>query len=164
MELNEEVRSLRLNAISNHEYNTQFTATRSYSKSRFGRDAEWIIALNMMSLGWNVKLSKGSRGPVDIFASKVSDLWYIQIKASSRAPRIKSREIDRLIEFASADGANPVVATLQPIVDRDINRMVFVSKFMKQEQNQKHDIYEGDTFQRFALFFYQLPSWSQIVP
>ena len=120
MKLNEEVRSLRLNAISNHEYNTQFTATRSYSKSRFGRDAEWIIALNMMSLGWNVKLSKGSRGPVDLFASKVSEHWYIQIKASSRAPRIKSGEIDKLIDFASADGANPVVATLQPLLDRDI--------------------------------------------
>jgi len=164
MELNEEVRSLRLNAISNHEYNTQFTATRSYSKSRFGRDAEWIIALNMMSLGWNVKLSKGSRGPVDLFASKVSELWYIQIKASSRAPRIKSGEIDKLIDFASADGANPVVATLQPLLDRDNNRTLFVSKFLIQEQNQKHDIYEADAFQRFALFFYQLPSWIQIVP
>ena len=164
MELNEEVRSLRLNAISNHDHNTQFTATRSYSKSRFGRDAEWIIALNMMSLGWNVKLSKGSRGPVDLFASKVSELWYIQIKASSRAPRIKSGEIDKLIDFASADGANPVVATLQPLLDRDNNRTLFVSKFLIQEQNQKHDIYEADTFQRFALFFYQLPSWCQIVP
>ena len=164
MELNEEVRSLRSNAISNHEVNTQFTATRSYSKSRFGRDAEWIIALNMMSLGWNVKLSKGSRGPVDLFASKVSELWYIQIKASSRAPGIKNGEINKLIDFASADGANPVVATLQPLLDRDNNRTLFVSKFLIQEQNQKHDIYEADTFQRFALFFYQLPSWSQIVP
>jgi Holliday junction resolvase len=164
MELNEEVRSLRLNAISNHEYKTQFTAMRSYSKSRFGRDAEWIIALNMMSLGWNVKLSKGSRGPVDLFASKVSELWYIQIKASSRAPRIKSGEIDKLIDFASTDGANPVVATLQPLLDRDNNRTLFVSKLLIQEQNQKHDIYEADAFQRFALFFYQLPSWIQIVP
>src|SRR6476619_1218828 len=164
MKLNGEVKSVRLNVISNQEYNSQFTATCSYSKSRFGRDAELIIALNMMSLGWYVKLSKGSRGPTDLFATKWSKFWYIQIKASSRAPRIKSREIDRLIEFASADGANPVVATLQPIVDRDINRMVFVSKFMKQEQNQKHDIYEGDTFQRFALFFYQLPRWNQIAP
>ena len=164
MKLNEEVRSLRLNAISNHEYNTQCIATRSYSKSRFGRDAECIIALNMMSLGWNVKLSKGSRGPVDLFASKVSELWYIQIKASSKAPRIKSGEIDKLINFASADGANPIVATLQPLLDRDNNRTLFVSKFLIQEQNQKHDIYEADTFQRFALFFYQLPSWSQIVP
>jgi Holliday junction resolvase len=164
MELNEEVRSLRLNAISNHDYITQFTATRSYSKSRFGRDAEWIIALNMMSQGWNVKLSKGSRGPVDLFASKVSELWYIQIKASSRAPRIKSGEIDKLIDFASADGANPVVATLQPLLERDNNRTLFVSKFLTQEQNQKHGIYEADAFQRFALFFYQLPSWSQIVP
>jgi Holliday junction resolvase len=164
MELNEEVRSLRLNAISNHDYNTQFTATRSYPKSRFGRDAEWIIALNMMSQGWNVKLSKGSRGPVDLFASKVSELWYIQIKASSRAPRIKSGEIDKLIDFASADGANPVVATLQPLLERDNNRTLFVSKYLTQEQNQKHGIYEADAFQRFALFFYQLPSWSQIVP
>lgn len=163
MKLNE-IRSLRSNTISNHEYNTQFTATRSYSKSRFGRDAEWIIALNMMSLGWNVKLSKGSRGPVDIFASKVSDLWYIQIKASSRAPRIKSGEIDKLIDYASADGANPIVATLQPLLHRENNSTLFVSKYLIQEQNQKHDIYQGDTFQRFALFFYQLPSWSQIVP
>ena len=164
MKLNEEVRSLRLNAISNHDHNTQFTATRSYSKSRFGRDAEWIIALNMMSLGWNVKLSKGSWGHVDIFASKLSELWYIQIKASSRAPRIKSGEIHKLIDYASADGANPIVATLQPLLHRDNNRTLFVSKFLIQEQNQKHDIYEADTFQRFTLFFYQLPSWSQIVP
>src|SRR6476619_2747275 len=147
MKLNGEVKSVRLNVISNQEYNSQFTATCSYSKSRFGRDAEMIIAFNMMSLGWYVKLSKGSRGPVDLFATKWSKLWYIQIKASSRAPRIKSREINKLIDFASADGANPVIATSQPIVDRDINRMV-VSKFMKREQNQQHDVYEGDTFQR----------------
>ena len=164
MKLNGEVKSIRLNVISNQEYNSQFTATCSYSKSKFGRDAEMIIAFNMMSLGWYVKLSKGSRGPVDLFATKWSKLWYIQIKASSRAPRIKSGEIDKLIDYASADGANPIVATLQPLVDRDNNSTLFVSKYLIQEQNQKHDIYQADTFQRFALFFYQLPSWSQIVP
>jgi len=109
-------------------------------------------------------LSKGSRGPVDLFASKVSELWDIQIKTSSRAPRIKSGEIDKLIDYASADGANPIVATLQPLLHRDNNSTLFVSKYLIQEQNQKHDIYQADTFQRFALFFYQLPSWSQIVP
>ena len=164
MELKGEIRSLSLNVISNREYDTQFTPTRSYSKSRFGRDAELIIALDMISLGWNVKLSKGSRGPVDLYASKDSELWYIQIKASSRAPRIKSGEIDKLIDYASADGANPIVATLQPLLDRDNNSTLFVSKYLIQEQNQKHDIYEGDTFQRFALFFYQLPRWNQIAP
>ena len=107
---------------------------------------------------------KGSRGPVDLYASKDSELWYIQIKASSRAPRIKSREIDKLIDFASADGANPVIATLQPLLDRDNNRTLFVSKFFTQEKNQKYDICEVDTFQRFVLFFYQLPGWSHIVP
>ena len=129
MELNGELRSFRLNVISNHEYNTQFTARHSYSKSRSGRDAELIIALNMISLGWNVKLSKGSRGPVDLFASKESEHWYIQIKASSRAPGIKNGEINKLIDFASADGANPVVATLQPLLNRDNHRSLFVSKF-----------------------------------
>ena len=133
MELKGEIRSLSLNVISNHEYDTQFTPTRSYSKSRFGRDAELIIALDMISLGWNVKLSKGSRGPVDLYASKDSELWYIQIKASSRAPRIKSREIDKLIDFASADDANPVIATLQPLLDRDNNRTLFVSKYTRKK-------------------------------
>lgn len=164
MELDGKVRSARLNVISNHEYNTQFTATHSYSKSRFGRDAELIIALKMMSLGWKVKLSKGSREPVDLFASKESDLWYIQVKASSRAPRIKSGEIDKLTDCASADGANPVVATLQPLLDSANNGTLSVSKFLKQDRNQKHDICEVDPFQRFSLFFYQLPSWRQIVP
>ena len=164
MKLNGEVKSIRLNVISNQEYNSQFTATCSYSKNRFGRDAELIIALNMMSLGWYVKLSKGSSGPTDLFATKWSKFWYIQIKASSRAPRIKSREIDKLIDFASADDANPVIATLQPLLDRDNNRTLFVSKFLTQEKNQKYDICEADTFQRFVLFFYQLPCWSRIRP
>ncbi|MDQ5869447.1 MAG: restriction endonuclease [Thermoproteota archaeon] len=164
MESDGKVRSARLNVISDHEYNTRFTSTHSYSKSRFSRDAEWIIALKMMSLGWNVKLSKGSRGPIDLFASKESDLWYIQVKASSGAPRIKRGEINKLTDCASADGANPVVTTLQPLLDSAKNGTLSVSKFLKQDQNQKHDIYEVDPFQRFSLFFYQLPSWSQIVP
>ena len=95
---------------------------------------------------------------------RIRRLWYIQIKASSRAPRIKSREIEKLIDFASADGANPVIATLQPLLDRDNNRTLFVSKFFLQEKNQKYDICEVDTFQRFVIFFYQLPGWSHIVP
>ena len=105
---------------------------------------------------------RADRGPVNLYASKDSELWYIQIKASSRAPRIKSREIDKLIDFASADDANPVIATLQPLLDRDNNRTLFVSK--TQEKNQKYDICEADTFQRFVLFFYQLPCWSRILP
>jgi len=34
------------------------------SRSKFGRDAEITIALHIMSKGWDVKFSRGSRGPV----------------------------------------------------------------------------------------------------
>ena len=76
MELKGEIRFHSLNVISNHEYDTQFTPTRSYSKSRFGRDAELIIALDMISLGWNVKLSKVAGDLLILYASKDSELWY----------------------------------------------------------------------------------------
>ena len=87
---------------------------KSYSPSQFGRDAEYIIALHLISKGWQVKLSKGSRGPADIIAKKDLILLYIQIKASSKLTRIKSSDITKLKSKSYLDGALPVLATLQP--------------------------------------------------
>ena len=95
---------------------------KSYSPSQFGKDAEFIIALYLISKGWEVKLSKGSRGPADLMAKKDLILLYIQIKASSKLPRIKGSAITQLKNKSFTDGALPVVATLQPIlsfVDHD---------------------------------------------
>ena len=88
---------------------------KSYSPSQFGKDAEFIIALYLLSKGWEVKLSKGSRGPADLMAKKDLILLYIQIKASSKLPRIKGSAITKLKSKSFTDGALPVVATLQPI-------------------------------------------------
>ena len=55
-------------------------------------------------------------------AKKDLILLYIQIKASSKLPRIKGSAITKLKNKSFIDGALPVVATLQPIlqlVDHD---------------------------------------------
>jgi len=41
----------------------------AYCRSKFGREAEFVVAVYLKSRGWIVKLSKGSRGPADIKAS-----------------------------------------------------------------------------------------------
>ena len=60
-----------------------------YSRSKFGRDAEITIALHIMSKGWDVKFSKGRIGPADLYASKESEEWYIQVKASTKDSKDK---------------------------------------------------------------------------
>ena len=105
---------------------------KSYSPSQFGRDAEFIIALHLISKGWQVKLSKGSRGPADIMAKKDLILLYIQIKASSKLPRIKSLDITKLKSKSYLDGALPVVATLQPFFQ--------LSKQKEEEKEKEEEI------------------------
>ena len=92
-------------------------AAPPYSRSKFGRDAEITIALHIMSKGWDVKFSRGSRGPADLYASKESEEWYIQVKASTKAPRIKGLDILRLEKLALLAGASPVLALLQPSIN-----------------------------------------------
>jgi hypothetical protein len=93
-------------------------AAPPYSRSKFGRDAEITIALHIMSKSWDVKFSRGSsRGPADLFALKESEEWYIQVKASTKAPRIKCLDILRLEKLASSAGTCPVLALLQPSIN-----------------------------------------------
>ena len=88
----------------------------SYSWSSFGREAEYVVALYLKAVGWDdVRLSPGSRGPADVIASCPNARWYIQVKASAGIPRIKAREVRRLIELAGRNNGSAVVSTLQPI-------------------------------------------------
>ena len=54
-----------------------------YSWSKFGREAEYIVALYLKSIGWDVRLSPANRDPADIVANCDSSKWFIQVKASS---------------------------------------------------------------------------------
>jgi Holliday junction resolvase len=86
----------------------------SFSWGKFGRDAEFTIAIYLKSCGWNVQISRGSRGPADIIATRGSNKWLIQVKSSRKIPSLKGHEVENLRKMAeSADGL-PVIATVQP--------------------------------------------------
>ncbi len=129
---------------------------KTYSPSQFGRDAEFVIALYLLSKGWEVKLSKGSKGPADLMAKKDLMLLYIQIKASSKLPRIKGSAISKLKSKSFMDGALPVVATLQPmfpLLDHDEKILNHDSITLSVKKKDKME---------FKIYFYDLSDWSNI--
>lgn len=149
---------------------------KSYSPSQFGRDAEFIIALHLISKGWQVKLSKGSRGPADIMAKKDLILLYIQIKASSKLPRIKSSDIIKLKSKSDSEGALPVVATLQPffqlskqnegkiitttIATTTTTISTCTKSAIKKSIKEKKE--EEEKKIEFKIYFYNLSDWSKL--
>ena len=149
---------------------------KSYSPSQFGRDAEFIIALHLISKGWQVKLSKGSRGPADIMAKKDLILLYIQIKASSKLPRIKSSDIIKLKSKSDSEGALPVVAILQPffqlskqnegkiitttIATTTTTISTCTKSAIKKSIKEKKE--EEEKKIEFKIYFYNLSDWSKL--
>jgi hypothetical protein len=134
-----------------------------YSKSKFGRDAEITIALHIISKGWDVKFSRGSRGPADLYASKESEEWYIQVKASTKAPRIKGSGVLSLEKLALSAGACPVLALLQPSIN---SNPVLSSEVLRTERtvNEGGICGSEDLLQQFYLSFYNLVDWSKLEP
>ncbi len=110
-----------------------------YSWSRFGREAEYVVALYLKSLGWNVALSRGSRGPADIIATCGNAYWFIQVKSSAGVPRIRGYEIKKLKAIAACKGGLPVVSTLQPF-------------------------HSGFSTGNYSILFYMLDNWQALDP
>ena len=134
----------------------------SYSIGTFGREAEYIVALYQRIVGWQVRLSKNSRGPADITAvfdsKKRQKKWLIQVKSSRKVPRIKGHEILRLIAAAFTEEGDPIVATLNPTIRNDSDGL---SNFSK---NGNHDSSLALSNRQFAVTFFYLPYWSIIRP
>jgi len=110
-----------------------------YSWSSFGREAEYVVALYLKSSGWNIALSRGSRGPADIIATCGKTQWFIQVKSSAGVPRLRGYEIKRLKEIADSRGGLPVISTLQPIRG-------------------------GFNTGNYSILFYMLESWQVLDP
>ena len=114
--------------------------TIKYSWSKFGREAEYVVALYLKCIGWkDVKLSPGSRGPADIIATSNSARWFIQVKASGGIPRLRGYEVKRLMDLADRTSGLPVVATYQPY---------------------KQGFITGN----YSILFYLLDSWDLLDP
>jgi hypothetical protein len=111
----------------------------NYSWSKFGREAEYLVALYLKAVGWDVWLSPGSRGPADIVATCNDHKWFIQVKASLGIPRLKGFEVKRLKDLSEKDSGLPVVSTFQ--------------QFPPGFSNDK-----------FSILFYELDSWRLIDP
>jgi len=110
-----------------------------HSWSKFGREAEYVVALYLKSMGWDVALSPASRGPADIVATCNSSKWFIQVKASSGIPRLKGCEVKRLIELAESGSGLPMVSTFQPFPG-------------------------GFSTGNYSVLFYLLDSWQELDP
>jgi Holliday junction resolvase len=110
-----------------------------YSWSAFGREAEYVVALYLKSSGWNVVLSRGSRGPADIVATCSTARWFIQVKSSAGIPRLRGYEIKKLKEIAACKGGLPVISTLQPLAG-------------------------GFSTGNYSIIFYLLDSWQTLNP
>jgi hypothetical protein len=110
-----------------------------YSWSTFGREAEYVVALYLKSIGWNVALSPASRGPADIVAACDNSKWFIQVKASAGIPRLRGYEVKRLRELAEKNSGLPVVSTFQPFPG-------------------------GFSTGNYSILFYALDSWNALDP
>jgi Holliday junction resolvase len=131
-----------------------------YSWSKFGREAEFVVTLYLKLKGWSIQLSRGSRGPADIIATRDFIKWMIQVKSSTKIARLKGYEVKRLQEMAQRDGGQAVIATLQPIE-------TVIIRSMTEEQNAL-GLYTKDPavlqFGNYAMSFYSLIDWKTLKP
>ncbi|MDP9288691.1 MAG: hypothetical protein M3P08_10910 [Thermoproteota archaeon] len=144
-----------------------YAALLSYcSWSKFGRDGEFVVAIYLNSCGWNVQLSRGSRGPADIIATRSSTKWLIQVKSSRKIPSLKGQELNRLREMAkSADGL-PIVATVQPketaiAVSTEEVRSVDSNEYTIQRGKEAGRRSESTAY---GIFLYSLVDWKIVYP
>ncbi|MGC2572543.1 MAG: restriction endonuclease [Candidatus Nitrosopolaris sp.] len=130
----------------------------SYSWSRFGREAEFVVAIYLQSCGWNVRLSPGSRGPADLIATQGSDKWLIQVKSSSKIPRLKGHELKQLRKMAKTANGHPVIATVQ-----HKDTVIVSSKGSGSVPTRVIARREGAELASYGIFFYSL-DWEIICP
>ncbi len=136
------------------------------SWSKFGRDGEFVVAIYLNSCGWIVQLSRGSRGPADIIATRRSTKWLIQVKSSRKIPSLKGQELNRLREMAKSAGGLPIVATVQPketaiAVSTEEARDVDSNEYTIQIGNDAGRRSESTAY---GIFLYSLVDWKIVYP
>jgi Holliday junction resolvase len=127
----------------------------SYSWGKFGREAEFIITIYLKLKGWDIQLSKGSRGPADIIATRNSTIWFIQVKSSTSLPKLKGYEVKRLKEIANISGGLAVIAILRPAYRENLN-----NSLSPERDKKTYEVNLG----KYSIFFYSLDSWKAITP
>lgn len=116
------------------------------SCSKFGREAEYITGLFLSNNDWLVFFSKGSRGPADIVAKRQDNLLLIQVKSSTKIPRIRGVEIHNLLKMSSnISNSYPILTLVHPNLNCNIRKNTIL-------------------FGNYSLNFFLLPDWVSINP
>ena len=138
------------------------------SRSKFGREAEFVVALSLRIRGWNIKFSKGSRGPADIIATyKKHTKWLIQVKSSTGLAHLKGYDVKRLRKESQINGGLAVIAILQPA-----ETLLSLSTLGQPCNHQSVlDVVRDDSCQRdvinlgnYVIVFFSLDNWRTIMP
>jgi predicted dithiol-disulfide oxidoreductase (DUF899 family) len=138
------------------------------SRSKFGREAEFVVALFLRLRGWNIKFSKGSRGPADIIATyKKHTKWLIQVKSSTGLAHLTGYDVKRLRKESQINGGLAVIAILQPA-----ETLLSLSTLGQPRNHQSIvDVERDDSCQRdvinlgnYVIVFFSLDNWSTMMP
>jgi hypothetical protein len=132
-----------------------------YSWRRFGREAEFVVAIYLQSCGWDVQLSRGSRGPADLIATQGSEKWLIQVKSSSNLPSLKGHELKQLRKMAESVNGHPIIATVQHKDTVKSKRSVASSGGVPLRGTARR---EGADLASYGIFLYSLLDWEIMYP
>lgn len=114
------------------------------SFSKFGREAEYMSGLFLQTHNWSIFFSNGSRGPADIIATKNNIMLLIQVKASTKIPKIKGYEVQRLLEFSNKIlHGFPIISLVHPNIKSDFTN-------------------DSVPLGNYLLNFFLLPRWESI--
>lgn len=114
------------------------------SYSRFGREAEYATGSILNNYGWAVFFSKGSRGPADIVASRDNTLLLIQVKSSTKIPKIRGAEIHNLIQMSEKiSNSYPLLSLVHPHLECNVNNNTIL-------------------FGNYLINFFILPRWESV--
>ena len=97
-----------------------------------GRANEEALARLLEAKCFRVSLSDGSRGPVDLIATRPSLKWGIQVKTTSNPKySISEKAVNKIYEYCHEIGAVPFLA----IVTKDLDKLLSVSTYSINEHN-----------------------------
>ncbi|VFJ14171.1 hypothetical protein [Candidatus Nitrosocosmicus franklandus] len=116
------------------------------SCSKFGREAEYLAGLYLSNNNWLVFFSKGSKGPADIVAKQDKTILLVQVKSSTKIPRIRGHEIQDLVQMAKKiSNSYPLLSLVHPHLNCNTNNNTI-------------------SFGNYLLNFFLLPEWISVNP
>ena len=114
------------------------------SYSSFGREAEYAAGSCLTNYGWAEFFSKGSRGPADIVARRDDILLLIQVKSSTKIPKIRGAEIQNLIQMSEKiSNSYPLLSFVHPHIECNVNNNSII-------------------FGNYLINFFILPQWESV--